>query len=87
MTETTSVLRDSAMGQVCHSWWRLCREIHVFSRFECHMLPVLYPFVACLLTLSRICVMACGKVLSGEQDLGCAQTDLVALQNLSTTSI
>jgi hypothetical protein len=31
-----------AMGQVCQCWWRICREIKVFPRFEYHMLYVLY---------------------------------------------
>jgi hypothetical protein len=26
-------------------WWRICREINVSSRFEYHMVYVLYPFV------------------------------------------
>jgi hypothetical protein len=34
-------------------WWRIRREINVSSRFEYHMFYVLYPFVACLLTLPR----------------------------------
>jgi hypothetical protein len=34
--------------------WRICGEINVFSRFEYHMVYVLYPFVTCLLTLRRI---------------------------------
>jgi hypothetical protein len=40
------------MGQVYQCWWRICREINVFSRFEYHMFYILYPFVANLLTLS-----------------------------------
>jgi hypothetical protein len=36
---------------VYQCWWRICREIHVFSRFEYHMFYVLYAFVTCLLTL------------------------------------
>jgi hypothetical protein len=40
-----------AMGQVYQCWWRICREIIIFSRFEYHMFYVLYPFVAYLLTL------------------------------------
>jgi hypothetical protein len=40
-----------AMGQVYQCWWRICREIIVFSRFEYHMFYVLYPFVTYLLTL------------------------------------
>jgi hypothetical protein len=42
-----------AMGQVYPCWWRICREINVFPRFEYHMLYVLYPFVTCLLTFPR----------------------------------
>jgi hypothetical protein len=33
-----------AMGQVYQCWWRICREVNVFSRFEYHMFYVLYPF-------------------------------------------
>jgi hypothetical protein len=40
-----------AMGQVYQCWWRICREINLFSRFEYHMFHVLYPFMSCLLTL------------------------------------
>jgi hypothetical protein len=44
-----------AMGQVYQCWWMICREINVFSKFEYHMFfYVLYPFVTCLLTLTRI---------------------------------
>jgi hypothetical protein len=32
------------MGQVYQCWWRICREINVFSRFEYHKFYVLYPF-------------------------------------------
>jgi hypothetical protein len=46
-----------AMGQVYQCWWRICREINVFSRFEYHTFYVLYPFVTYLLTLPRICVL------------------------------
>jgi hypothetical protein len=42
-----------AMGQVYKCWWRICREMNVFSRFEYHMFYVLYPFVTYLLTLPR----------------------------------
>jgi hypothetical protein len=42
-----------AMGQVYQSWWRICREINIYSRFEYHMSHVLYPSVTYLLTLSR----------------------------------
>jgi hypothetical protein len=31
-----------AMGQVYQCWWRMCREINVFSRLEYHMFYVLY---------------------------------------------
>jgi hypothetical protein len=40
-----------AMGQVCQCWWRVCREVNVFSRFDYHMIYVLNPFVTYLLTL------------------------------------
>jgi hypothetical protein len=40
-----------AMGQVYQVWWRICREINVFFRFEYHMFYVLYPFVTYLLAL------------------------------------
>jgi hypothetical protein len=40
-----------AMGQMNQCWWRICREIDVFSRFEYHMFYILYPFVTLLLTL------------------------------------
>jgi hypothetical protein len=43
-----------AMGQVYQCWWRICREINVFPRFEYHMFYILYPFVTCLLTLPHI---------------------------------
>jgi hypothetical protein len=36
------------MGQVYQCWWRICREIHVFSRFEYRMFYVSYPFVTYL---------------------------------------
>jgi hypothetical protein len=39
-----------AIGQVYKCWWRICREINVFSRFEYHMFYILYPFVIYLLT-------------------------------------
>jgi hypothetical protein len=29
-----------AMGQVYRCWWRICREINVFTRFEFHMFYV-----------------------------------------------
>jgi hypothetical protein len=34
-------------------WWRICREINVFPRFECHMFYVLYSLLTYLLTLPR----------------------------------
>jgi hypothetical protein len=40
-----------AMGQVYECWWRICREINIFSRFEYNMFYVLYPFATYLLTL------------------------------------
>jgi hypothetical protein len=42
-----------AMGQMYQCWWRICREIHVFSRLEYQMFHVLYPFLTYLLTLLR----------------------------------
>jgi hypothetical protein len=39
------------MGQVYKCWWRICREINVFSSFEYHEFYVLCPFVSYLLTL------------------------------------
>jgi hypothetical protein len=45
---------DKAMGQVYQCWWRICREVNVFSRFEYYIFYVLYPFVNCLLTLVHI---------------------------------
>jgi hypothetical protein len=42
------------MGQVDQCWWRICWEINVFSRFRYHIFYVLYPFVTCILTPSRI---------------------------------
>jgi hypothetical protein len=43
-----------AMGQVYQCWWRIYREIKVFSRLKYHMFYVLYPFVPYLLTIPRI---------------------------------
>jgi hypothetical protein len=43
-----------AMGQVYQCWWRMCRELHVYSRFEFHMFYVLYPFVTYLPVLLHI---------------------------------
>jgi hypothetical protein len=34
-------------------WWRICRDINVFARFEYHMFYVLYSFVTYLLTFPR----------------------------------
>jgi hypothetical protein len=42
-----------AMRQVYQCWWRICREINVFPRFEYHMFYVLYPFVTYILTFLR----------------------------------
>jgi hypothetical protein len=39
------------IGQVYQCWWRICREIRVFSRFEYHIFYFLYPSVTYLLTL------------------------------------
>jgi hypothetical protein len=43
-----------AMGQVYQCWWRICREINVSSRFECHIFYVLFSFVTYLLTLPHV---------------------------------
>jgi hypothetical protein len=43
-----------AMGQVYRSWWKICREINVFSRAEYRMFYVLYPFVTYSLIPPRI---------------------------------
>jgi hypothetical protein len=43
-----------AIGQVYQCWWRIYREINVFSRFHCHMFYVLYSFVTHLLALPHI---------------------------------
>jgi hypothetical protein len=42
-----------AMGQVYQCWWKICREINVFTRLEFNTFYVLYPFVDYLLTLPR----------------------------------
>jgi hypothetical protein len=42
-----------AMGELYQCWWRICREINVFSRFEHHIFYVLYPFVTYSLTVPR----------------------------------
>jgi hypothetical protein len=50
-----------AMGQVYQCWWRICQEINVLSRFEYHILYVLYPvFVTYLLTLPLTDIRRCG---------------------------
>jgi hypothetical protein len=41
------------MGQVYQCWWRICREINIFSSLEYHMCHVLYPLATYLLTLPR----------------------------------
>jgi hypothetical protein len=33
-----------AMGHAYQCWWRICREIHVFSRFEYHIHISIYLF-------------------------------------------
>jgi hypothetical protein len=43
-----------AMEQVYRCWCRMCREMHVFSKFEYHIFHVLYSFVIYLVTLPRI---------------------------------
>jgi hypothetical protein len=45
---------SKAMGQVYQCWWKICREINVFPRFEYHMFYFLYPFGTYLLTLRHI---------------------------------
>jgi hypothetical protein len=44
-TRKTSMLRISTHWQVYQCWWRICREINVYFRFEYDMFYVLYPFV------------------------------------------
>jgi hypothetical protein len=44
----------NAKEQVYRCWWRICREINIFPRFEYRVFCVLYPFVTHLLTLPRI---------------------------------
>jgi hypothetical protein len=39
------------MGPVYQCWWRICREIKVFTSFEYHMFYISYPFMIYLLTL------------------------------------
>jgi hypothetical protein len=39
------------MGLVYQCWWRIRREIHVFSFSNINQFYVLYPFATCLLTL------------------------------------
>jgi hypothetical protein len=41
----------TSMGQVYLCWWRICREMFFFSRFEYHMFYFLHPFVTNLLIL------------------------------------
>jgi hypothetical protein len=41
------------MGQVYQCWWRVYREINVYTRFEHGIFYVLYPFVTYLLTVPR----------------------------------
>jgi hypothetical protein len=43
-----------AIRQAYQCWWRIYREIHVFSRFEYQIFYVLYQFVTYLLTLLRV---------------------------------
>jgi hypothetical protein len=45
-----------AIEQVYRCWWRIRREIDVFSKFEYHMFYVLYPFVTYVLTLPGVCI-------------------------------
>jgi hypothetical protein len=40
-----------AMGQEYQCKWRICREVNVFSKFECHMFYVLYPLLTYLWAL------------------------------------
>jgi hypothetical protein len=51
------------MGQVYQCWWRIYREIKVFSRFECFMFYVLYELMTYLVSLSSTMFKA--------QDLSC----------------
>jgi hypothetical protein len=44
---------DKQMRQVYQCWWVICGETNVLSRFEYHILYVLYPFVTYILTLPR----------------------------------
>jgi hypothetical protein len=48
---------DKAIGQVYQCWWRICREINVFLRFEYNMFYILYLFVSYLLILLLIFIM------------------------------
>jgi hypothetical protein len=43
-----------AMEQLYQFWWRICREINVFSMFEYQMFYILYPIVTYLLTIPYI---------------------------------
>jgi hypothetical protein len=62
-TEVQKWLREcvsrtgKTMVQVYQCWWRICREINVFSRFEYHMFYVLYSFVSYLLSPLRMCTV------------------------------
>jgi hypothetical protein len=59
-----------AMGQGCHCWWRICREINVSSfRFEHHMFYVVYPFVTYLLTLPRSSQLAIWRMSPSNLEL------------------
>jgi hypothetical protein len=44
------------VGQMYQCWWRICWEINVFSRFEFHVVYVLYPFVTYLPTLPHMSI-------------------------------
>jgi hypothetical protein len=39
---------------VYQCWWRICREMNIFSMFEYQMLYSLYQFLTYLLTVPRI---------------------------------
>jgi hypothetical protein len=47
------------MRQIYQCWWRIRREINVYSRFEYYMFYVFYPFVTYLLTLPHISTSPC----------------------------
>jgi hypothetical protein len=42
------------MGQLYQCWWRIFREMNVFSSFEYHMFYFLYSFMTYLLSLLHI---------------------------------